>query len=1586
MSSSAYRLLSRESDDPFSNGHSPAELLPGRWAGLRAAIWALSLLVLAEVALAQTPVFVVGGIPPQQVRHNSVLTFIIQSPIPGAANFTHTLDPGYPPPQGAMTLNAVSGSFTYSPALSDKFDFRITFTCIIAGAQATTQSVIFRPIPNLIPEGDLVPRNGSIPNDASPDYLVVTQDQNTGTELFNGTQRVTWNIQITGKTVVIDGTTPLYGALHTRFHNRADVKNFFINAERLVVRSALRLPGANISVYAREVRFEDVTGQSAATLDTTPLGYLAPALQYQNGLHGQKGGDVTLRVASLYSQPGPSIRIITKGGEGQKGGEGRPGNKGTPTFTFPTPCCPITGYIPLTPVSDRPHSNLWVFFNEFPWLTGVAGPVIKSPVATEAACIAAFNNSITGPKQIWEQPYPHAIKIVVFNGQLGEQVWPGDGENAQAGGKPGNAGPAGKISSSLSQVAALASQSGGQGGGLPAAQNGGSPGDPQRAVWISWSRQLPLPAPNQNTRRWFYCASDDHTSRNGQPWTPSAADVPSGSVGTFTTLVGSDAKWLHPHMLRMVITHAKDAYRNGNLEYAKGVFEDYSAVLKEYGTFPVEFAPYFEQEREEMEAVLNRITNNLDFFNNSAGWVPLLSLEANISAFTQEVDSAIPLLYLSRWLQNRADQNIKDVVALQDGIAKLQSDIEKARTAVSAAANALPSLQFQASDIELKMDQLQTALEHKEAGLLMRAQENVEDRNRVPAWKKSLRIIGAVGQAVPAFQPALGAIGQGLQFAANFDTNQPLTSLRQLPNIYKSFKGTCPPNTHCSIGYGLQQSVWDWKGTLEAINPSRSDSWKEYTSELQLLYKRMEPHFTSIKREIDAKQIADGDVRAEFEKLKAESSEFNALIQQASDLQVQQQAFVQALADAMQTITAESARINDNMLTGDAMRRNVTSTATQFDHEMVLLVRDLEHRAKERLLKYQYYMAKSYEYRMLQPYPGDFNLDKVVDNILSAMSKGYPLSAADFNSIKGIYVASVREIVAKALEDSQRQSTERQVRLLFELTADELQRLNQNGSVTMDISSRIAGLPEEENRHIADIEIDNLTVQSSTPQGPVARVRAIVDHRGRSTQTLNGRSYNFYFGNGLTDRPFTWGASYDLLSGRLDQEKPSPAAIFLLKTLLQLPDTSDPSVLFARPGADRVVLTFRKEPQPIGLNALITKLRVSVKVDFFRRQSSLVTLVVQPSGILPYVALDRADVSGRTDGLGGFQRTYLNGQQVTLTAAPRLGRLKFLRWIDQLGNVLTRSSAVTVIAGSLGAVQPVYGPAEAGVGVFRGGTWFLDADSSTGWSGSPPDKGFAFGWAGATTVLGDWNGDGSTKVGVFSDGWWFLDYNGNGVWEGPDIDRSFGFGWAGVKPVLGDWNGDGKTKVGIFNEGSWFLDYNGNGSWDGATADRAFAFGWAGVKPVVGDWNGDGRTKVGIFNEGTWFLDQNGNTLWDGTTQDRAFNFGWSGVTPILGDWNGDGRTDVGVFNQGWWLLDYDGNTIWDGGTVDKLIGLGWQGVTPVVGDWNGDGRTKIGIFSGGWWWLDRNGSGTWNNTPLDLSFGWGVTGDVPTVGYWQDR
>src|SRR6185369_4301528 len=59
-------------------------------------------------------------------------------------------------------------------------------------------------------------------------------------------------------------------SLYQRLRGRSDIRQLIICADEVVIGCELKLPGTDVHIYARELRFEDKNGK-IARIETTPL-------------------------------------------------------------------------------------------------------------------------------------------------------------------------------------------------------------------------------------------------------------------------------------------------------------------------------------------------------------------------------------------------------------------------------------------------------------------------------------------------------------------------------------------------------------------------------------------------------------------------------------------------------------------------------------------------------------------------------------------------------------------------------------------------------------------------------------------------------------------------------------------------------------------------------------------------------------------------------------------------------------------------------------------------------------------------------------------------------------------------------------------------------------------------------------------------------------------------------------------------------------------------------------------------------------------------------------------------------------------
>jgi hypothetical protein len=1116
---------------------------------------------------------------------------------------------------GNITFDASSGQFRYVPDVVDKRPFTVRIVATLAG-QTRTQDVEITPMPHLQPEEttfSLTPMH-PLPDPESNDYIVRQEMLSATEESFNTQMRKTRTVVVMGKDVVFQRGHP--NGLFDGYHDTADLKSLTVYAERMIVRDAVKLPQTEVTIYARHLIFQD--GSETALIDTTPVSITNRAASAsgttpgRDGINGLQAGSITLYAESL-SLPGNLKRFIMAGGNGQSAGLGRDGIDGQS----------------ITP---------------YPAFDGCSRPTIYSPKPDNTVGIWFKQTTCTGNKCSDAQPGNRWIDIGNGSFTYKETAWPTSGTDAVAPGKPGEPGAGGNLTCNLN-IASIANSQGGIPGSAAPRAIGGQAGTPSPAYVFYIGCEGPS--------LW----SPRYTS-SGTSFEAPQPKIVAGTNGRFQQ-AGHPLSWVTPHAVRQVLAHAKDAYLYGYFDAARAVLLDYDALIAGYSTNaawqtqPLEWQAELAALQSEMHGLLHRLANNLDYFGNPAGWVPMLSFEANLNLFRNEIEPAIRVLYLSYWVGNAASNLQQKVEALASARAKLSAEVERFRADYASVVEAMPDLETEYISISNNTVRVQAYLEQLNQALEARAQQTVEDRHKVPEWKKGLKMASAMMSVIPAYQPALGAVGQGLNLIADYNAEDPGQTASGLWQLRQQFS----PEK-------MKESMTSWTNELSRLNLTN------FTLRNSSYLKTLEPYGKALLAGYDAYrsinkkvQAPANEVEAELLRLKASDPAFNQAVDEVSMLMAQQDVFARRLADALQASARLTDGITHNLLAIDGLNRDASYGLAILDARAVSYLKEMERRARERLLKYHYYLAKSYEYRLLRPYLGELRLDRLFDAFkdLVAAGKGQELSLQDYEALRTVYEEQLSSVAQEIVEIFNASPTERSLTIPVNVPAEQLADLRPDHPIKVRFQRRDWFFPSEENLRIANLAVapGGLGVHFLGQRSPF---KLAIAHSGVSHLAYDGVEYLFRHYNGSTRNPLRWGVRYNT-DGSVSPEQASDATQSLLYSLLARSGLQANILLFARPAVD-ADLEISMETATANI-PVVTNLTLQLTFDYTDRRTDIRTLDVMENadGLAPYFIVDTTDLNGKQDGRGGFRRTFRRGAQATIEAPAHVGKWWFTHWV-----------------------------------------------------------------------------------------------------------------------------------------------------------------------------------------------------------------------------------------------------------------------------------------------------------------------------------
>jgi hypothetical protein len=1218
------------------------------------------------------PRFYFRDVPGQRASAGKVLEFLVRSDDPGDPQ---SPGPGVPlqltatpPPAGALAFDGVTGRLTYVPVAAD----RLPFTVMLRTAQGLQGTFEITPL-NTRPAEDIVidvaprPIDPTLPADESRDYIQITETRNppdlvtVGTNQtinpFNDHTNDTINVTISGKTLVFGSGHPnhLYETYNDNNRPFSDLREVQLYADKIIIRSPLLLPQTHVGIHARELRFEgdgriETTPKPRARRPTGANFFNDNLSVGFNGDPGHDGGNVEVFVERFFSDATTTTRFVLRGGEGGKPGEGRDGiNEAVLTF----------GSAEWNKMTSRAGNHV---------------------CETDGPKVAIFRQLLNDAGDV--------------TSTCGTQV-SAKGEKAVRSGIPGAGGRGGSLRSTLN-LAAHTQFTGGNAGAKGQDHIGGVLDALRPYVWRSVTKVL------VNGHLQTFTQDTPAPKVAGLNAT---APIGINGVGGSLVIETNSGAWIHSFALRHIVQFAKDAYLNGRVAEARQLLGEYQAVLLAYEQSVASVDELsdeafsekvnLDQLLAENDLLVHRIDSNLDYFGNPAGWVPMLSFEANFIAFQNEIDASIPILYLSYWLNNTATNLQGRMAAATNALATLAAENAQMIDDFNKAQLAIPGLKNEAEAITVQIDGLRKRLALKLAELEQRARDNVEERHKVPFWKKAIGVLSVVADLVPVGQPTVGRIGEGLELLTQVDPDHPLESAEKLApqafgvmtnkDISVCFGTNAPSNTSTNSS-GSTNNVKQAKKDTNA----KTECAKFLGSELKEL--------AGVFKEA---QVDDKELAAELEKLKASDPVFQQLVADIETLNAQKTDFVQRLTAALQIIGSLDSELAENAVSAHELEEKLKTGFAALDHGSLLHIREMERRALDRLLQYQYFLAKSYNYRQLEAFPGNLQLTNLFNRFKVLVDTGndHLLSQQEFSALKALFTDELREIVFRTLDNfNAAEPTETQT---LQLTPEQLDQLNRTGRVVVNLSSLGLLTLTRENVRIADLKTRRMTVQ---PVGGAFGRRAVVgvnfEHSGVSHLTAAGKQYLFRHYTAQTVNPIVWHSIFNALdSAPPTNSELSPEQQSLLRVLLAgETDLPEKMLFFSEPAVMADVIITKETSTDNGIDLAITDLQFEVRLHFDNTSSSeRRKLVVDvDDNLSPVITVSQTDLNGRRDGQGDFTRIFAPSTRVILQAPASFGEFLFDRWVVNNVPAATASTSVTNTLTSDMRATPIFRRASQG--------------------------------------------------------------------------------------------------------------------------------------------------------------------------------------------------------------------------------------------------------------------------------------------------
>jgi hypothetical protein len=1217
-------------------------------------------------------------------------------PNSGTADFVMDVKPE---PKGKISIDKNLGNFSYTPAPEDRDELTVSLRA--GEGRLDKQTFTITPQPRLKSDFNVIEHVSQPPDPTSRTYTNFAEVA-AGKLLFNNTVDFdkeadalveTKHVTVSGVRLVFEQSNDA-GSLYKKINGREDLRELTICADEVIISTELNVPGTEVAIYARFLKFE-----GSGRINTTPLSVETTARKERDeGLRGQNAGNVYLW-AQKVEVPKTGLCVIMNGGDGQPARLGRKGKDGISKAVWDGRYYATAGGM----------GGKW--FDVSDTIRQKANG--HHPVSAEIWRQAGLS------KEYKEQTI---VGSAVRNDLNAMQEVPTDGTGPDPyPGRPGHGGDGGTLFSNV--LESFKSRIEFKGGtpkridrvelkaGNPGKKadnvEGTKAGEPRKWCVIKAQYQAQTFDPDIfATFVMFQGVSSDGPGATAPDVNP---DAPAAKPGTMIGREQLPWGWLHPAMVRAFIPYAHDLMLAGNTESLVDLLKQNRLLdlLKLYRGMAILTARHGgfvykdtanKQDKfvastlaDELSALIRRVEGPYDYFGNPAGWVPMLSFQANKTLFENELGPSIKAMFLAHWIEHTQQRQQTAASALDKAIKTMRAESNEALGDYDAA-------QVQAADLQNRLNQLTNDLhlaqQELEATESRTKQQLQHDAKLEHVLRSSGKILGGILQLIPVGQPVAGAFGKSFTALADIDLEHPKDSAGKVLGPLAKVTGQKFADKAKKV-FSELKSAKEKEETEAQKDFNKAVAEERLEKKLEEFLEEEKEAQNQIIKALSGFAVPEEEIEERLEKILADCPAYKKDIEEIKKLNKKKAILTEELLAALQAIEAATTTLIKNQLALIKLRSQLNVTLEGLNVEALQAVRGMGQRARDRLLLYQYYLVKSYQYLMLEDLPLiDYRCQKVFDSFVSVLVKKQGqsdvtlkpltestdgmLSDKQFEAISIVFESQLRDIAARIIDYYQSHPAKRTGTLPVSLTDEQLETLNARGRLELDLLPRLDR--QREDIRITSVETDSVKLAEPLPKKTVGFSLSF-RHDGISRIRRGGRLYLFRSGQyrvagageataeQYRNDKIYWASDIKYNAAEKDEAK----RLSIIETKVDKEETSlvkqlitgnaaekNPLVSFRPSAWTRLVITRSGEYE-----GKISDLTLNINFVAHITDERLATIVVLPSDeIQPLIRCRPLDANKCGDGYGSFMRTFdsLTSGTVTLEAPARYGQRSIVGW------------------------------------------------------------------------------------------------------------------------------------------------------------------------------------------------------------------------------------------------------------------------------------------------------------------------------------